>query len=79
MHTITWSSGRVDQAPTWQAMLDLVRADQWAEYDSEDGFRAELAKRAYRWSTTAIDIGAPPRRFFLELERARLIIIERSK
>lgn len=75
MHTITWSNGTVDQAPTWQRMLDTVRSTQWSEYLSEEAFRAEMAKRAYRWSGTVIDIGARPAAFFRELERARMIVI----
>jgi len=78
MHTIIWSNGHTDRAETWQGLMDLVRADQWREYD-EQTFRAEMAKRALIWNGTEIDMGAPPKRFFEELERAKLIQIERSK
>ena len=78
MHTITWSNGSRDTARTWQALLDRIRRAQWIEME-EDEFRAEMGKRAWVWSETVIDIGASPRRFFEELERARMIQIERSK
>lgn len=76
MHRIIWSNGKVDQASTWQGLLDRIRGDQWRGY-AEWEFRAEMAKRAWRWSHTSIDMGARPRRFFQDLERAKLIIIDR--
>lgn len=74
MKAVTWSNGRVDRAPTWQKLLDKIRADQWHDYD-EDEFRAVMAKRAWRWSKTEIDMGAAPARFFEELEFAKLLVV----
>lgn len=78
MPTITWSNGKVDRARSWQKLLDRVRRDQWRDFD-EDGFRYEMAKRAWLWSNFELDMGAPPVRFFEQLEKAHLIRIERSK
>jgi hypothetical protein len=72
---IVWSNGTVDRARTWQELLDKVRVDQWHDY-SEDAFRAEMAKRALRWSGVEIDMGAPPEEFFAELERAKLLNVK---
>lgn len=74
MRAVTWSNGHIDRARTWQALLDGIRATQWHDY-SEEEFRAVMAKRAWRWSKTEIDIGAPPARFFEELEYAKLLVI----
>lgn len=76
MHRVIWSNGKVDEARTWTGLLDQIREDQWRGYTDWE-FRAEMAKRAWRWSRTSIDMGASPRRFFHELERAKLIIIDR--
>lgn len=74
MHTITWSNGQVDRAPTWQALLDLVRASQWRDY-TEAEFRSAMALRAARWSGIKINVDGPPRLFFEELAYAKLIVI----
>lgn len=78
MHRILWTNGHLDQALTWQGLLDIVRTTQWRDLDEYE-FRAEMAKRAFRWSGVEIDAGAPPRRFFHELARAGLVLIEGSK
>lgn len=74
MRAVTWSNGRVDRATSWQKLLDKIRADQWREYTEEE-FRAAMAKRAWRWSKTEIDMGATPARFFEELQYAKLLVI----
>lgn len=72
MATITWINGTKDSAPSWQAMMDLVRARQWSEM-GEYGFRVTMAHRAILWSGIKIDMGAEPREFFAELLRARIL------
>ena len=72
--TITWSNGKVDRAPSWQALMDKVRKTQIVSMD-EHQFRLEMAKRALRWSRTEIDPWAPPHEFFRELARALMIVI----
>jgi hypothetical protein len=71
---VEWSDGRQVWAPTWQGMFDAVKDDQWSEYDAR-AFRAEMAKRAIRWSRTEIDPWLPTPKFFKELQRARLLIV----
>lgn len=74
MPIIRWSNGHEDKAPTWQALLDLVRDTQWHPM-SEDEFRDAMAKRAYRWSHARVDRTLPPVEFFAALADARLIEI----
>lgn len=71
---VEWSDGRQQWAPTWQALLDETREYQWSHV-SERTFRAELAKRAIRWSRTEIDPWLPAGKLFKELERARMLIV----
>ncbi len=78
MVTVRWDNGETDEAPTWQALLDHVRDTQWGTYDTEEDFRVDMAVRALRWSSTEIDHGGTPEHFFMELERARLVTIERD-
>lgn len=74
MVAVRWSNGQIDTARSWQELLDLVRKTQWSLMP-EDEFRYMLAKRAWRWSLTPVDTEATPRRFFKQLERARLVEI----
>jgi hypothetical protein len=75
MPAVLWSNGQVDEAGTWRFLLDLVRKTQWEQMDDAD-FRAALAKRAWRWSRTSVDItDCSPRLVFRELERAGLVEI----
>ncbi len=78
MHEIIWSNGHLDRARTWQGLMDIVRTTQWHDYDEEE-FRAAMGKRAWRWAGAHIDIGATPKRFFEELERAKMIYIYRPE
>ena len=71
---VEWSDGRQVWAPTWNEMFQAVRGVQWSEYGVRE-FRAEMAKRAIRWSGTEIDPWLPVDKFFKELQRARLLII----
>jgi hypothetical protein len=75
MVAIRWTNDDVDEAPTWQALLDLVRETQWHVYETELEFREAMAHRCEVWSGTAIDPGGTPEELFRELERARLIEI----
>lgn len=78
MPAVIWSDGSVTRSRTWQGVLDKVRALQWHELSEED-FRYELGKRAWRWSETEIDFEGSPKALFLELERAHMVVIERGK
>jgi len=71
---IEWSDGTQVFAPDWETLFDSVRKAQWTELPPRV-FRAEMAKRAIRWSNTRIDPWLPDRKFFKELERARMLII----
>lgn len=77
MHAITWSNGHTDRARSWQGMMDKVRRAQHRDYD-EPSFRLEMAKRAWVWSETEVDALAEPEQFFVELQWARLIKIEKE-
>ena len=74
MPAVEWSNGQVDRAPTWQGLLDKIRRVQWRRLD-EDAFRFEMSKRALLWSGTKIDMGAPPKDFFKELQRAHMLVV----
>lgn len=78
MVSITWSNGHRDEAASWDALLDLVRDTQWRTY-SELGFRYEMQKRAYRWSGLTIDVDGSAQDLFVELQRAKLIVIDGKK
>lgn len=78
MHAVTWSNGSTTRARTWRELFDKVRAEQWREL-TENEFRDELAKRCWIWSETSIDVGAPYRELFRELQRAGLVVIEGEK
>jgi hypothetical protein len=56
MVAVEWSNGVVDEATTWQGLMDEVRRVQWRPF-TEEGFRWEMGKRALRWSGTEIDVG----------------------
>ena len=71
---VEWSDGRQVWAPTWNEMFQEIKGVQWSEYGVRE-FRAEMAKRAIRWSGTEIDPWLPADKFFKELQRARLLII----
>lgn len=82
MHTISFSNGQVMQARTWKALAAKLWAEQikWGhDLATEEEFRLAMAKRAYRWSGATIDLGARWAEFFRELERAKLLVIERGK
>jgi hypothetical protein len=71
---IKWTNDRVDTAPTWEALEDLVRNDQWSPY-SPDEFRVEMQRRAGVWSGNEITTVGDSKAFFEELRRAGLIEI----
>jgi hypothetical protein len=74
MVAIEWGDGRQLAASTWDELFHMVREKAWNGLD-EDSFRQEMAKRALRWSGTVIDPWLPARKFFRELERARMLVI----
>lgn len=71
---VEWSDGRQVWAHTWVALFEAVRDDQPGEYGARE-FRAEMGKRALRWSGTEIDPWLPADKFFKELQRARMLIV----
>lgn len=76
-HTVTirWSDDRLESAPSWEALEEKVRAYQWWPM-TPDEFRAEMQKRALRWSGTEIATTGSSEEFFAELARARVVLIE---
>lgn len=72
---IEWTNGKIDEAGTYEALEDLVRADQFREYGPVE-FREEMAKRAYRWSLAKIDTTGTSEDFIRELAYARLVRID---
>jgi hypothetical protein len=74
MVAVRWSNGQVDTARSWAELLEVVRKTQWTLLPEQE-FRYMLAKRAWRWSLTPVDPDTTPRRFFKQLERARLVEI----
>jgi len=74
MATVRWSNGKVDRAPTWEALEEAIRKDQWWYMDPNQ-FRVQMQKRAHRWSTTEILTACSSERFFQELSRALLVEI----
>lgn len=77
MVAVRWSNGHVDTASTWPELFESVRKSQWRAYD-ETSFRRAMAWRALQWSGLIIDHEAPARRFFHELEAAKLVMIDRD-
>jgi hypothetical protein len=73
---VTWSNGDTMTAPTWEALEQRVRKVQWHRYAPDD-FREAMAKRAWRWSGTRVDVYGTSEEFFIELERAQLVVIAR--
>jgi hypothetical protein len=71
---IRWPDGEMERAPTWGALLDMLRQQQFEDL-TEARFRIELGRRAYNWSYTQINAWAPPRRLFQELARAGMLDI----
>ena len=71
---VEWSDGTQVFAPDWEALFNQVRESQWTAMPPQH-FRAEMAKRAIRWSNTRIDPWLPHRKFFMELERARMLMV----
>ena len=74
MPAVRWSNDQVDEAPTWEALEDLVREDQWSVYEPDE-FRVEMQRRSAVWSGTQIATTGNSRSFFEELARAGLIEI----
>jgi hypothetical protein len=78
MPSVKWSNGQEDTAATWEALEEVVRETQWRPYDADE-FRSAMQKRAWRWSTTRINVEGDSHAFFRELEYAKLIIIVHQK
>ncbi len=76
MPAVQWSNGKVDSAPTWEDLLERIRVDQQRRYTPE-GFREELARRAWIWNQYVIDTDPelPAWLLFAELEAAKLLRI----
>ena len=79
MIAIRWENTQLDEAPTWQKLLDSVRDTQRQTYEAEAESREVMANRAQMRSSTVIDPGGGSAEFFSEFERAKLIRIERAE
>lgn len=53
--SVIWPDGCMDSAPTWAALFDQVRLNQWHDYTRKE-FRLEMAKRAEIWSGAELDL-----------------------
>lgn len=68
---VVWPDGHVSTAPTWEALEDVIRLDQFDIPDA-DKFREHMEKRAKNWSGVEIQTNGSANDFFYELERALL-------
>jgi len=73
--TITFPDGTSLAAPSARHLLRAWAAGQWHDASDDQGWRDELAKRAYIWSGRIVNTEAPPLRFLFELEASGLIKI----
>lgn len=77
MVTVQWSDDSRTSAGTWEELTARVATIQWHVYTAEQ-MKHVLAKRAYRWSGTPVDPSAGDREFWRQLEKAKLVIIEKD-
>lgn len=75
---IVWPDGKVQVAPTWEAMEEQVRTAQFDPPTAED-FRQHMADRAKAWSGVEVATEGSSEDFFWELERAMLLQTIRAK
>lgn len=71
---IKWPNGEIDHADTWEEIERRVQKVQWEDYDSQDEFREDMARRAMYWSGLEIDTFGTSEQFVWELERAQMLI-----
>lgn len=74
MVAVLWSNGTIDEAETWEALLEKVRLSQPRSY-TPSAFRKELRRRAQLWAGFRIDEKLPPAKLFRELEYAKVVRI----
>lgn len=72
---VRWPDGRIDQAKTWQALLERVNALPWNAKMDEAEFRQELARRAWVWNAEVVRPSLGARALFRALERAKMLEI----
>lgn len=77
MPAIIFPSGHRYAADTWADLERQLRANGWNP-ESERKFRKEYRNRARVWSGTEIALESSSREFFEDLERAGLVMIERT-
>lgn len=74
---IVWPDGVTQSAPTWRALLEDLRRLPWNQhFKNMQDFKDEMARRAYVWyGEPVVRPSSPPKRFFQELERAKMLRI----
>lgn len=65
-------------ARTWSGLERKLHSDSWNRHLSVAKFRREFGRRAKNWSGTRIDSELVSEQWFEELERAGLLLIERT-
>ena len=75
MPAVIFPDGARIAARSWRSLERRLRRDSWNP-SYPPAFRAEMARRAKVWSGTRIVTEGSSRRFFEELKRARLLMIE---
>lgn len=72
---VIWPDGCMDSAPSWLALFDQVRRNQWHRYTRKQ-FRAEMTHRAEVWSGAHLDLATCDlETFFRRLEDAGVLRI----
>lgn len=79
MPAILWPDGRVQRAPTWAALLGAVGSLPWNAHLDADKLLHVLARRAWVWSGTDVDVWGSARTVFAELERAGMLRVLRGE
>lgn len=74
MPTARLLDGKFVSAPTWSLLEEVYRSTFMNAIIPEDEFRETLRERAKTWSGTVIATDGDSEDFFLELERAGLVL-----
>jgi hypothetical protein len=78
MVAVIFPDGTRLEGATWADLERQLREDSWNPSDERE-LREEFAHRARVWSGTQIALDSSPERFFEDLERAGLLMIERDE
>lgn len=76
--TIRWPDGSTTSAPTFGALLEAIRREQWQDY-GKLRFRRELIRRAHNWSGYHVPLLCTNETFMRELAKAGLFAITEDK